>query len=64
MNLDAIIQSLKEERNRLDAAIKALGGEVGNPKVASRVKRHVSLSSRRKMAAAQKARWAKIKSKK
>jgi hypothetical protein len=60
MNIDVIIQSLKEERSRIDAALKALGGEVGNPKV----KRTVSASSRRKMAAAQKARWAKIKSKK
>lgn len=69
MNIDAIIQSLKEERGRIDAALRALGGEVGNPKVAGhgtsdgagKKKRHVSLASRRKMAAAQKARWAKRK---
>lgn len=62
MNLDTIIAGLKEERGRIDAALKALGGEV-NPK-AGKTKRHVSAKSRRKMAAAQKARWAKIKSKK
>ena len=60
MNIDAIIQSLKDERSRIDAALRALGGQVGNP----RVKRKVSAYSRRKMAAAQKARWAKIRAKK
>jgi hypothetical protein len=69
MNIDAIISSLKEERSRIDAAIKALGGVTSSAKVAShgtsdgagKKKRHVSLASRRKMAAAQKARWAKRK---
>jgi hypothetical protein len=67
MNLDAIIQSLKDERSRIDAALaalKALGGEVGNPKATGAAKRHVSLASRRKMAAAQRARWAKRKARK
>ncbi|HEX4425734.1 MAG TPA: hypothetical protein VH079_10070 [Terriglobales bacterium] len=64
MNIDAIIQSLKEERSRIDAALKALGAV---SQVESRGtsdgggKRTVSLKSRRKMAAAQKARWAKRK---
>jgi hypothetical protein len=59
MNIDAIIQSLKEERSRIDAALKALGAV---SQVESRGtsdgggKRTV-----RRMAAAQKARWAKRK---
>jgi hypothetical protein len=65
MNIDAIIQSLKEERGRIDAALKALSGShvAGHETSdgAGKKKRHVSLASRRKMAAAQKARWAKRK---
>jgi hypothetical protein len=58
-NLSAVIEQLKAERQRvhkeaerIDAALAALG---------SSSKRTVSAASRRKMAAAQKARWAKVK---
>jgi hypothetical protein len=61
MNIDAIIQSLKDERSRIDAALRALGGEVGNPKLLGKHKRTLSPSARRKISRAQKARWAKRK---
>jgi hypothetical protein len=64
-----ILAMLVSERNKLNRAIEALGGEVGNAVVrppeptkrdnpASR-KRTVSPEARARMAAAQKARWAK-----
>jgi hypothetical protein len=59
-NMSAVIEQLKAERERvhkeaerIDAALAALG---------SSTKRTVTAASRRKMAAAQKARWAKAKS--
>jgi hypothetical protein len=59
-NLSAVIDQLKAERERvhkeaqrIDEALAALG---------SSTKRTVTAASRRKMAAAQKARWAKAKS--
>jgi len=58
--MSAVIEQLKAERERvhkeaerIDAALAALG---------SSTKRTVTAASRRKMAAAQKARWAKAKS--
>lgn len=64
MNIDAIIRSLKDERSRIDAALRALGGEVGNPKTVERHKRTMSAAARRKISRAQKARWAKHRAKK
>jgi hypothetical protein len=63
-----ILAVLISERNKLNRAIEALGGEVGNviirftrsSKRASG-KRTVSPEARAKMAAAQRARWAKAK---
>lgn len=66
-NLDGIVQQLKKERDRLDAAIRALtsldgaagtSGRGGSPR-----RRTLSVAARRKIAAAQRARWAKIKAK-
>jgi hypothetical protein len=58
-NLSAVIEQLKAERERvhkeaqrIDAALAALG---------SGTNRTVTAASRRKMAAAQRARWAKAK---
>ena len=58
-NLPAVVEQLKKERERvhkeaqrIDAALAALG---------SSSKRTVTAASRKKMAAAQKARWAKAK---
>ena len=53
---------LQQQLDGLNSAIKALGGKnsVGRPN-GRRKKRHVSAAARAKMAASQKARWAKIK---
>jgi hypothetical protein len=61
---------LISERNKLNHAIEALGGEAGNavvpptkpakPDKLSSSKRTVSPEARARMAAGQKARWAKV----
>jgi len=66
-----ILAMLISERDKLNRAIEALGGEVGNaiirltksakPEKAASSKRPISAEARAKMAAAQKARWAKVK---
>jgi hypothetical protein len=72
-NLEQIVRDLKSERDRLDAAIRALEG-VGasinrrTSKAASPAKttgrRTMSAAARRKIAAAQRARWARVKGQK
>jgi hypothetical protein len=72
MATEHILGLLIQERDKLDRAIAALrsgakiasastGGGGGKAAVAAPKKRHVSAGARRKMAAAQKARWAAIK---
>jgi hypothetical protein len=66
-----ILGMLISERNKLNRAIEALGGEVGNaiirltkvgkPGKRASGKRTMSAEARAKIAAAQKARWAKVK---
>ena len=52
---------LQQQLDTLNSAIKTLGGNsLGRPNGRKR-KRHVSAAARAKMAASQKARWAKIK---
>lgn len=53
---------LQQQLDGLNSAIKALGGgnSPGRPN-GRRKKRHVSAAARAKMAASQRARWAKIK---
>ncbi len=59
-NLSQIIDDLKVERERIDNAIRALTSLNGTaPKVSPR--RTVSASVRRRIAAAQRARWARVK---
>ena len=55
MSLD-IIASLEAERDRINAAIAALRGGVK-----SNGKRHMSVEARRKIGAAAKKRWAKVR---
>jgi hypothetical protein len=80
MPTDQIVALLIAERDKLNRAIEALQGEVkrrgrppkkavamemGSPTPApAKKKRHVSAAARKKMAAAQKARWAAIKGEK
>jgi hypothetical protein len=70
MPTDHIIALLIAERDKLTAAIEALQGVTAPEKpaaietsVATRQKRHVSAAVRRKMATAQKKRWAALKGK-
>ena len=64
-DLGAVLAQLKTERAKLDKAITALSGVVGAQSGGggSR-KRTLSVAARRKIAAAQRARWAKVKAKK
>ena len=61
-DLSAIVAQLKEERAKLDKAIEALSGVTG--KSGGGGKRKLSAAARERIAAAQRARWAKFKAKK
>jgi len=69
-NIESIVQQLRQERDRLDAAIRALtslgGSGTGRNNGSSGAgpkRRTLSAAARRKIAAAPRARWAKIKAK-
>lgn len=62
-DLGAVLAELKKERVRLDRAISALTG-LAAPKGPGRGRRRLSLEARRRIAAAQRARWAKVRAKK
>ena len=58
-DLGAVVEQLKAEREKLDKAIAALsGGSSGHSR------RKLSAAARERIAAAQRARWAKVKAKK
>jgi hypothetical protein len=59
-----VLTELQQERSRLDRAIEAIGKLVGKfrGRNANGPKRHLSPAARRRIAAAQRARWAKWKS--
>jgi hypothetical protein len=59
-DLDAIVKQLEAERDRIDSAIKALRG-LGQTSPGSQPKRHISAAGRARIAAAARARWAKVK---
>lgn len=63
-NLGAVLQQLKQERSRLDKAITALSEVTGGGNASmegSRPKRQLSVAARKRIAAAQRARWAKVR---
>ena len=66
-NFAEVLKELQQERSRLDQATQAIEGLVGQSRTGriqakgSAPKRTVSAAARRKMAAAQKARWASVK---
>ena len=69
-NLDHVLQELRDERGRkqqqleqLDSAISVLEGLGGDnsTRTSSRAGRVVSALARRRMAAAQRARWARVR---
>jgi hypothetical protein len=66
IDLGAVVAQLKRERDKLDRAIAALGG-VGRGKwgsSSSAGRRNLSAAARKRIADAQRARWAKFKAKK
>jgi hypothetical protein len=62
-NFGAVLEQLKTERARLDKAIEALSGLAGTSSNGGG-KRRLSAAARARIAAAQRARWAKFKAKK
>jgi hypothetical protein len=56
--------NLKQQIDRLDAALAALGGLNGSSSSLGRPKRVMSVAARRRIAAAQRARWAKVRASK
>jgi len=64
--MDNIIDALRQERNRIDAAIAALNGSgmKRRPGGSVRGPRKMSAEARARISAAQKKRWAKVKAKK
>ncbi len=64
-DLGAVLAQLKTERAKLDKAITALSGVVrAQSGGGGSRKRTLSVAARRKIAAAQRARWAKVRAKK
>jgi hypothetical protein len=61
-DLGAVVAQLKAERAKLDKAILALSGVAGKSGGGGR--RRLSAAARARIAAAQRARWAKFKAKK
>jgi len=61
MPIEQIVQQLRAQRDRLDAAVKALTGVAGvNPaRPSGGRKKTMSAAARRRISIAQKARWAK-----
>ena len=63
-----VLTELQRERSRLDQAIQAIGNLVGGNNTGTaetkgnRPKRKLSAAGRRRIAAAQRARWAKLRS--
>ena len=72
MGVVSVVAGLKQERDnlkqqidRLDAALAALGGMNGSSSSSlGRPKRVMSVAARRRIAAAQRARWAKVRASK
>ena len=64
-DLGAVLAQLKEERATLDKAIAVLSGVVGRKGRKGRMgKRRLSAAARKRIADAQRARWAKVRAKK
>jgi predicted membrane metal-binding protein len=61
-NLAEVVKELQQERSRLDEAIRVIGQLVsGNHTGARTTKRNLSAAARERIAAAQRARWAKAR---
>jgi hypothetical protein len=55
------LEMLTVERDKLNRAIEALGGQVGSAIIRATARRKISAAARAKIAAGQRARWAKAK---
>jgi hypothetical protein len=69
--INGIVKQLKKERDRvekqllgLNAALSAFAGVYAGKARSTRKKRTISAAGRKRIAAAQRARWAKIRAKK
>jgi hypothetical protein len=69
-DVSSIVKQLKSERDRvakqlsgMDAAIRAFAGVYGGPVKTTRKRRTMSVAARKKIAAAQRERWAKVRAK-
>jgi hypothetical protein len=67
-DLAEVLKELKQERSRMDQAIEVIGKLVGRNSSGGqaktkRPKRTLSTAARRKIAAAQRARWARVRQK-
>jgi hypothetical protein len=60
-NVEAALQQLVDQRDRLNRAIEALGGIASGSSGRKGKKRILSAAARQKIAAAQRARWAKYR---
>lgn len=64
-DLGAVLEQLEQERAKLDQAIAVLSGVVGGKgRKGRRGKRRLSAAARKRIADAQRARWAKVRAKK
>ena len=63
-DLGVVVAQLKAERAKLDKAIAVLSGIDGRSNGGGGRKRKLSAAARERIAAAQRARWAKFKAKK
>ena len=63
-DLGAVLEQLKVERAKLDKAIAVLSGLAGESGGGGSGRRRLSAAARARIAAAQRARWAKFKAKK
>lgn len=64
MPIDDIIRQLEDERSRIDRAIQALRGLKAASPAKTTGRRTLSAAARRRIAAAQRARWARVKDQK
>ena len=61
IDLPAVVAQLKQERDKLNRAIEALSGSASKTRGSRPT---LSAAARERIAAAQRARWAKVKAKK
>ena len=61
MDIESIVKQVRQEIERLSKVLYLLGGTAGSKPATARKKRKMSAAGRRRIAAAQRARWAKLR---